>query len=314
MLRIRSFLACALVVAGCGGSEDPGPAVPAGNEPRGAANRTVLVTGATGTQGGAVARELLDRGYAVRALTRDPEQPAAAELRRLGAEVVAGDFNEPQSLRDAMRRAHGVFAVTTWQDEVAQGRNLVDAAEASGITHFIYTSVAGADENTGLPHFDNKYEVEKYLAASSLNYSIVRPVEFMNNWEYSRDALLDGRYVNPRDGSDSHQWIAARDIGYFVGEAFDNPSAWYGRTEEIAGDEMTLDELVAVMSGVLDRPVEHVEPPWPDFRAAAGDEVADMYRWFADVGYDVDVDALRARHPNLTTVREFLEEMFADAG
>ena len=219
-MRIRGLLYLCLLLAGCGGGQPDGP--------------TILVTGATGTQGGAVARELLARGYHVRALTRDPGQPAAEALRELGAVPVRGDYDDEASLLAAMEGAYGVFAVTDfWEHgydrEVAHGEALISAAEEAGIRHFVFTSVASADRETGIAHFDSKAEIEKSLQFSDLDYTIVRPVSFMDNWRWSREDILAGRYVNPRPPSDRHQWIDARDIGHFGAEAFDNPEAWFGR-------------------------------------------------------------------------------------
>lgn len=112
--------------------------------------------------------------------------------------------------------------------------------------------------------------------------------------------------MDPRSPDRRHQWIAASDIGFFVGEAFDHPQDWAGRTQEIAGDEMSLGELAGVMGEVLGRPVEYVQIPWSDYEAGAGEEVALMTRWFDEVGYSVDVRALRARYPGLLTVRQYL--------
>lgn len=304
------LVATLLTAAGCGGATDS-----ASNGSN--TDPVVLVTGATGTQGGAVARELLTRGYPVRALTRNPDQPSAQELRALGAEVVQGDFNDAESLHRAMDGVSGVFGVSTWDRgtdrEVVQGKQLIDAAAAAQIAHFVYTSVAGADLDSGLAHFDSKYELEQYLAASGLDYTILRPVEFMENWRWSLAQLQNGRYIEPRDLTARNQWIAASDIGFFVAEAFDQPLEWIGRTVEIAGDEMTLGELRALFAEVLGRPVEHVKPSWDEYRAITGDEVADMYRWMEQDGYAVDVAALRARYPGLVTVRRFLEQMLAAA-
>lgn len=275
----------------------------------------VVATGATGTQGGAVARELLERGYRVRALTRNTEQPAAAALRAAGAQVVQGNYDDGDSLRAAMQGAHGVFAVTDSAEhgaprEIDHGRALIYAAEDSGIAHFVFSSVASADENTGIAHFDSKYAIEEMLAESDLAYTVLRPVEFMDNWQrYSRDALRAGDYINPRDGSDMHQWIAASDIGFFVGEAFDNPDEWLGRTEELAGDEMSIDELVQVMSESLGHPVRHVQPEWAEYNANVSEDIATMYRWFATQGYAVNIEALRSRYPDLVRVRDYLETL-----
>ena len=274
----------------------------------------ILVTGATGTQGGAVARELLERGYSVRGLTRNPGSKAAQALSDLGATLVQGDFDDPASLAAAMEGVDGVFAVTLfWQvgydAEVAQGKRLIDEASKVGVEHFVLTSVASADAGTGIPHFESKWEVEQYLHDSDLDWTIVRPVEFMDNWGWSADNFRQGKLIDPRDPESSHQWIAADDIGFFVGEAFDNPEQWIGLTQEIAGDELTLAELQATLSEVYGRQFEYIQPSWADFEAQAGEEVTMMVRWFEDEGYQVDVPALRARYPSLTTAAEFLSEL-----
>jgi len=117
--------------------------------------------------------------------------------------------------------------------------------------------------------------------------------------------------VNPRSPTDRHQWIAASDIGFFAGEAFSDPDAWIGRIQAIAGDEKTLAELTTIMSDVFGRPVEHVQVSYDQFEEAAGGEIAEMYRWFAEEGYDVNIEALRSEYPNLETVREYLAALAA---
>lgn len=301
-------LSVLLLVAACGGGD--------GGEPPAAPPKTVLVTGATGTQGGAVARELLRRGYTVRALTRSPDKPAALELASQGAEIYQGNFDDEASLDAAMAGVDGVFAVTDfWEHgydrEVAHGLGLIAAAERAAVGHFVFTSVAGADADTGLAHFDSKREIEEDLMDSDLAYTILRPVEFMDNWRFSREQLLAGQYVNPRDAGEHHQWIAAADIGFFAAEAFDNPAEWVGRTQGIAGDQMTLGKLVAVMSEAFGRPVEYVQVSWEDFEQAVGPELAEMYRWFQSDGYSIDITALRKDYPELVTVEEYLGSLAA---
>ena len=300
MKNVLMLIVTAALAAAC---------APGADEPK-----TILVTGATGTQGGAVARELLERGYAVRGLTRDPASDRAAALAELGAEMVRGDFDDAASLAAAMDGAYGVFAVTDfWEHgydkEVRHGRNLVDAAKKAGIRHFVYTSVAGADDDTGIPHFDSKAEVEAYLHGSGLAYSVVRPVEFMDNVRWYRDMIFGGTLFDPRDAGRSHQWIAASDIGFFVGEAFDNPDEWLGRTLEIAGDELTIAEYVALLSEVSGIDVAYQQVPWEAFEEQAGEEMAVMVRWFDDSGYDVDIAALRGRYPDLLTYEQYLRTL-----
>lgn len=280
--------------------------------------KLILVTGATGTQGGAVARELLDRGYEVRALTRNPDNPRAQVLDRLGAQLVKGDFNDAGSIAAAMDGVYGVFAVTLfWSDgydgEVRQGKRLIDAAVEEGVEHIVLTSVAGADESTGVPHFDSKWEVEQHLHQSGTNWSIVRPVEFMDNWLWSADQFKAGRLVDPRSPDSSHQWIAASDIGFFVAEAFDNPGQWVGKTQEIAGDQLTVGQFAGLLSDAFGTDITHEQIAWEEFEADAGGEMTIMYHWFEDEGYSVDVDVLRERYPNLVTARDFLTELAASA-
>jgi uncharacterized protein YbjT (DUF2867 family) len=276
--------------------------------------RTVLVTGATGTQGGAVARELVSRGYAVYGMTRNPTSDRAKALSNLGVTLVKGDFEDPDSLHAAMKGMYGVFAMTDWSrddfnQEIEHGRNLVEAAKSAGVSHFVYTSVSEAETNTGIPHFDSKWEVEKIVYDSGLAYSIVRPVEFMDNFRYSRDNLMSGVFNDARAPGSRHQWIAARDIGFFVGEAFDHPDEWRGKAQSIAGDEMTIAELVALLSEVLGVEIKHNQITWDELESRAGEEIAIMYRWFENPGYQADLTALRERYPDLTTMEEYVRSL-----
>ncbi|MGA2193331.1 MAG: NmrA/HSCARG family protein, partial [Nitrospirota bacterium] len=150
-------------------------------------DQIILVTGATGHQGGAVARALLDAGWKVRALTRDPAAPGAQSLAHKGAEVVKGDLDDRSSLDRALKGAYGVFAVLTPFDkgmdaEIRQGKLLTDSAKAAGIKHFVYSSVSAANEKTGIPHFESKSQIEKYLKSSGIPSTILRPVSFFYNF------------------------------------------------------------------------------------------------------------------------------------
>ena len=273
--------------------------------------RTILVTGVTGTQGGAVARELISRGYNVRGLSRNPESERAQPISALGVKIVKGDFDDAASLAAAMHGVHGVFAVTDfwehgYQKEVEHGQQLIDAAKNAHVPHFVFSSVAGADTYTGVPHFESKAEIETYLRESGIDYSIVRPVEFMDNVRYYRKQVMSGTFFDPRDASKHHQWIASEDIGFFVGEAFDNPDEWIGKALDIAGDEMTIAEFADVMSITVGIDVHHQQITWDMYEEGAGEEMTLMMRWFDQKGFDVDVESLREKHPNLLTYEQYL--------
>src|ERR1035438_5526300 len=149
--------------------------------------RKIFVSGATGQQGGAVARHLLKQpAFAIRALTRDTSKPPAKALAQAGAELIQGDLNDPSSYKRALEGAYGVFAVQNgmeagFEGEIRQGKALADAAKAAGVQHFVYSSVVSADRNTGIPHFESKWEIEQHFSKIGLPFTILRPAFFMQN-------------------------------------------------------------------------------------------------------------------------------------
>ena len=276
-------------------------------------NKTILVTGATGQQGGAVARQLLKQpGFSVRALTRDSAKPAARALAHAGAEVFQGNLDDPTSMRRALDGAWGVFSVQDFMEsgydrEVSQGKHLADAAKAAWVQHFVYTSVVSADRKTGLPHFESKWQIEQHIHQRGLPFTILRPAFFMQNWYgFLRDAILDGTLPLPLDPQTSLQQISVEDIGAFAAMAFQNPSKWAGRTVELAGDELTMQRTAETLSRVVGRNVKYIQVPWDQFRQNAGEEMTKMYRWFQESGYHVDIPALRKEYPNLATLETAL--------
>ena len=160
------------------------------------AERLILVTGATGNQGGAVARSLLYRGFRVRALTRDPQKPEAQALTEQGAEVVQGDMEDRSAMDQVLEGTYDIFSVQNFWEagydrEVQQGKTVADAAKAAGVEHFVYSSVGSAHRQTGIPHFESKWEIEEHVRQIGLPYTILRPVAFMQNWEWTRE-MIDG--------------------------------------------------------------------------------------------------------------------------
>lgn len=278
-------------------------------------DRTILVTGATGHQGGAVARHLLQRGFRVRALTRNPDKPAARALAEKGAELVEGNLDDRASLDRALQGAYGAFSVqnfweTGYEREVEQGKRLADAARDAGVEHFVYSSVGSAHRNTGLSHFESKWEIENHVRELDLPYTIFRPVFFMDNWEtpFLRGSILAGTLAQPLDPDVSFQQVAVDDIGAFVATAFENRDQWLRRETDLAGDERTMPGIAEAFGRVIGRPVTYFQVPWEEFRKAAGEEYHTMYRWFQEVGYDVDIPALRREAPQLTDFEQYLRQ------
>ena len=203
--------------------------------------RLILVCGATGKQGGAVARSLLGRGFRVRALTRDPQKPEAQALAEQGAEVVQGDMEDRSAVDQVLvEGVYGVFSVqnfweTGYDGEVQQGKTVADAARAAGVDHFVYSSVGSAHRKTGIPHFESKWEIEEHVRQIGLPFTIFRPTFFMQNWEWTREMILGGTLAQPLDPDKPLQQVAVEDIGAFTAIAFENPDSWIGREVDLAG-------------------------------------------------------------------------------
>jgi uncharacterized protein YbjT (DUF2867 family) len=273
--------------------------------------RSILVSGATGQQGGAVAKNLLDRGFAVRALTRSPEKPEANELAGLGAEVVSGDLDDRSSIEGVLEGVQGIFSVQNfweagYEGEVRQGVQLADAAKAAGIEHYVYSSVGSAHRRTGIAHFDSKWEVEEHVRGSGVPYTVLRPVFFMQNWEMMREPVLGGTLPQPLDPDKPFQMIAVEDIGVFAAMAFENPDGWVGREVDIAGDELTMPEIADTFSRVIGGEVGYDQVPWHQFEEQMGEEYTVMYRWFNDYGYEADIAALKEEHSGLISFEQYL--------
>jgi uncharacterized protein YbjT (DUF2867 family) len=259
--------------------------------------RTVLITGATGKQGGATLRALAGKGFKLRAMTRTPESDAAKSVAsETSAELVRGDLNDAASLKDALKGAWGVFAVqNTWEAGVAgeeeQGKRIATLAREAGVQHFVYTSVGSAHRKTGIPHFDNKNRVEDTVRGLSFpSHVILRPVFFMENlpspWFLNGDNLYAAMPPALK-----LQMIAVNDIGRHAARAFTNAETLNRREIDLAGDAATMPEAAAALSRGLGRTITFVQIPMSEVRKNSED-FALMLEWFERVGYDVDIAAL----------------------
>jgi uncharacterized protein YbjT (DUF2867 family) len=275
-------------------------------------NRTIVVTGATGKQGGAAFRHLKQRGFALRALVRNPEKPEARELESNGVEVLRGDFDDPESIERALDGADGAYSVQDWQAgperESRQGIAFAEAANRQEVGHFVYSSVAAADQNTGIPHFESKAKVEERIRQIGMPYTIFRPVFFMENWLTMRDAIDNGSIMLPLHPQTRLQMIAVDDIGAFVALAFEHTGHWHNRAYELAGDELSMTELANAFSRASGREIRYQQLPWDQFQQHAGHEMTIMYRRFEEKGYSVDIAAVRQHYPGLTSFNRWLEQ------
>ena len=262
--------------------------------------RNVLVTGATGTQGGAVIDHLLadSEQWEVYGLTRDATSDGAEALGARGVTVVKGDMTDADRMAELVDGMDAVYGVTAFMEqgtdvEVEQGVTLAEAAADAGVDHFVYSSVGSADADTGLAHFDSKWAVEQRIEELGLPATVVRPVFFMQNFASMMcDDIMNGQLMMPLEEGVSLAVVDAADIGGAVVAALSDPDTFLGEVITLAGDDLTLEAFAAAFSDQLGHEVEPVHADVEDYREMAGDELADMFQWFNHVGYDIDIPAL----------------------
>ena len=269
--------------------------------------RTVLVTGATGNQGGAVTDALLEREMKVRALVRDPSSSKAAALAARGVELVQGDLDQQNTVEAAAMGVDAAFILTTpfapgvgVEGEMRQGRAVIDALKRASIRHVVYSSVSDADRRTGVPHFDSKADGERYLMASGLLATITAPVYFIENvlFPWNMQDLKAGRFRQALPADRKLQLVSLRDIGRFNAAVIERGPQLAGRRFNYAGDELTPNEMTAVLAEATGRELEFEEQPMDEVRAMAED-FALMYEWFDRVGYSADIAGLRRDYPEV---------------
>ena len=233
------------------------------------ANKIILVTGATGRQGGAVVKCLVAKGFHVRAMTRTPNSPVARNLATLGAVPVEGDFNRPKTLQNAVSGVYGVYSVQDhWEagyhGEIQQGRNILDAAVQAGVQHFVYSSVGGAERTwgCGIKHFDTKHVIEEHIRESGIPATIFRPVTFFENfitWRFVRTMHDKGIFRFPFTPGRPFQMVAVDDLGAFVAEAFADPKKFLGCELELASQTLTMEDFATAVGNAIGRPVRFKE-------------------------------------------------------
>lgn len=263
---------------------------------------TVVVIGATGKQGGAVARGLLERGHQVRAVTRQPDSTKAKELANAGATLVMASLEDTAALTKALEEATSLFAVTTPAEgtdaETRQGVSAANAAKAAGV-HLVFSSVGSANRHTGIPHFDSKYAVERHIATIGVNATILAPVYFMENLYFAKEQLAKGVYAAPIPPARQLAQVAVADIGAVAVRVLEDGSRFAGKRFDIASDELTGNEVVVILSRVTGRPLTYQQIPLDVIRQRMGEDGAKMYEWFDRVGYTVDRAALRREFPDV---------------
>jgi len=279
-------------------------------------DRFILVTGATGRQGGAVLQHLIRNNLPVRALSRTPDSLSSQVLISKNIQVIKGDMDDPDSLVKAMKDCYAVFSIQNFFEygaefEIRYGKNMVDAAKRAGISHFVYNSVCNAGDNTGVPHFETKNIIEKYIRQMELPATILRPVKFMENYYILQvfKGILSGKLFDPIKAGKKHQMIAVDDIGTCVAETFIHPEKFIGRTIELAGDELNNEQIAATMSRILGKKIKFKKLPLFIAKLMMDREMYLMFKWFDEKGFTADIEGIKLHFPSVspTTLSKWLE-------
>lgn len=265
----------------------------------------VLVTGATGTQGGGVARLLLAGGHHVRALTRHPASPAATTLSKLGAEVVGGNFDDPASLVAAARGMDTAFAMSTpyvagTDAERTEALALIEALKTARVGRIVFASVSDADRKTGIPHFESKVPAEEAVKATGAAWSIVAPVFFMENLTgpWFLPGLQSGTWSMPMPADRELQMIAAADLARFTAHVIEQPEAFNGRRINLASDDVSPGDVTATIARVSGRALAY-QGVSPAVVRGQNADFAAMFEWFDQVGYSADIAGLKRDYPSI---------------
>ncbi|MER5931139.1 NmrA/HSCARG family protein [Streptomyces sp. NPDC002054] len=300
--------------------------------------RIITVFGATGQQGGSLARAILEgrggngaagEGFAVRAVTRTPDSDRARELERLGAVIVRADLDDEESLAAAMEGAYGAYLVTNfWEDmsaehEKAQAAALATAAGHAGVQHAIWSTLEDTrtcipldDERMPtlqgsykVPHFDGKAEADRYFTEAGVPTTFLRTTFYWENLlgAFAPQRAEDGAYelIYPM-GDKRLSGIAVDDIGRTALAVFERGTDLIWATVSIAGEHLRLDEMAAALTEALGVTVRHRRMTPDEFRALGfpgADEGGNMFQYYADCEERFtgarDLDAVRALNPAL---------------
>ncbi|UFH57761.1 NmrA/HSCARG family protein [Spirosoma sp. KNUC1025] len=273
----------------------------------------ILVTGATGNQGSAVTKGVLEQGkFTIRALVRNKASEKAKALETMGVELVAGDYDDVASLEKALQGVWGVFSMQDFTHgvdvEVKQGKTVADLAKKAGVNHFVYSSVGSANRHTGIPHFDSKYQIEAYIRAIGLPYTILRPVYFMYNYRNMQAMIDNGLIALPLSPDTKLQQLSETDYGNMVATVFADSARFLGKELDVASVSISMNELAATFSKVLNKPVRYQQISLDRFREQTGDEMSLMFSWFESVGYSANLAESETMFFPLSSVDGYLAQ------
>jgi uncharacterized protein YbjT (DUF2867 family) len=284
--------------------------------------RTIVVCGATGRQGGAVLRHLRDDGWPVIGLTRDPTSAKARRVAGTGATLLRADMADRDGLERAFSGAYGVYCVQNpmisgFEDEVRQGKTVAEAAKDAGVQHVVY-GAAGIGSKTGIPSWDTKVEIEQHMRALGIPLTVLRPnafMELMTDKAYYPPVAIWHVMVKLMGGDRNVPWLAVDDMGAVAARVFADRHRFIGQQVQLASEVRSLDETREVWREVFGKPpAKFPLPVWMFERIAghAGKDLPVMWRWLRHNGIPEDTAPTRNIHAGALTLREWMTQRQAE--
>jgi uncharacterized protein YbjT (DUF2867 family) len=283
----------------------------------------VLLVGVTGGTGGNVVKGFLEQNLTdLRAITRqvDLNRPTLARLHDAGVELVAADLDDETTLTAALTNVSAIYCHATAGDYGKPDPRAIDRAKRlsqAEIRHFVYNSAGGAERNSGIPHIEQKHQIEQILLDAGLPTTILRACLFMEEfWKsYTRPAILKGSFPFSVQPNRPLHLITTKDMGRVAAYVMQHRGRYVNRAIELAGDVLTPQQMAAEFSQVQGNPVAHKEIPAWIFLLLFRKPLFDLIQWYRREGYQADVSHLQTEFPGLLTrFPAFLAEtQWADA-
>lgn len=282
--------------------------------------KTIFVTGATGNQGGAVARSLINNGFRVKALTRNPDSTSALNLKKINAELIKGDLNDPDTYRNHLKGIDGIFSVQTFENgierEIRQGIGLADIAREYSVNHFLYSSTLGANLNTGIPHWESKFKIENHVK-NNLPYTIIRPASLFENFLIPdvRNRIKKGKLVSPVYKHVVQQFVSSNDIGEMSANIFKNPTKYFGQTLSLVAEEADMMKISSIFTEVLGKEIKYQKLPMLITRLVMGKNLYKMFKWINKNGgvFPKEKDGFEMQNPVQTDLKKWIKLNFNTA-
>lgn len=282
--------------------------------------KKVFITGVTGKQGGAVARNLMNSKMEIIGLTRKKESAKAIELQKSGVLIIEGDLDKPDLFGNNLEGIDVFFLVQAFEQgaksEIEQAKKIIDLACDKGVKHIVYSSVMGADLNTGIPHFDSKHVIEKYILQKAIDYTILRPASFNENYLNPEvlKRLKKGKLVLPLNKNVIQQLISTEDVGKIASQVISNVSKYKNKIISLATDEKSVLEQAKSFSEGLNMDVTYQKLPGIFTLLFMGKDLYKMFGYMNKNNFVVvdNIDEIKKEFHGLGDLDQWIRTSFKD--